>query len=58
MVGVGAVTNADTTPVVAADKVVTEVNPDFTPVTATFTNLPRSDDCNSYVLLVAPPIGV
>jgi hypothetical protein len=58
MVGVGAVTNAATTPVVATDTVVAEVNPDFTPVTVTLTNLPRSDDCNSYVLLVAPPIGV
>jgi hypothetical protein len=58
MVGVGVVVNAATTPAVAADKVVTEVNPDFTPVTATFTNLPRSASCNSYVPLDAPVIGV
>jgi hypothetical protein len=58
MVGVGAVPNADTTPVDAADTVAAEVNPDFTPVTATLTNLPRSDACNSYVLPIAPPIGV
>jgi hypothetical protein len=57
IVGVGAVVNAATTPLVAADKLGAEVNPDFTPVTVTFTNLPRSADVNSYVLLVAPEIG-
>jgi hypothetical protein len=47
MVGVGAVVNAATTPVVAADKVVTEVNPDLTPVTVTLMNLLRSADINA-----------
>jgi hypothetical protein len=55
--GVGAVVNGATTTVVAADKLVAEVNPAFTPVTVTFTNLPRTADVNSYVLLVAPEIG-
>jgi len=58
IVGVGAVVNAATTAdVIAADKLGAEVNPAFTPVTVTFTNLPRSRDVNSYVLLVAPEIG-
>jgi hypothetical protein len=57
IVGVGAVVNAATTALVATDKLVAEVNPAFTPVTVTFTNLPRSAACNSYVLLVAPEIG-
>ena len=57
IVGVGAVVNGATTTVVAADKLVAEVNPAFTPVTVTFTNLPRTADVNSYVLPVAPAIG-
>jgi hypothetical protein len=57
IVGVGAVVNGPTTTLVAADKLGVEVNPAFTPVTVTFTNLPRSADVNSYVLLVAPEIG-
>jgi hypothetical protein len=57
IVGVGAVVNAATTAVVAADKLGVEVYPDFTPVTVTFTNLPRSVDVNSYVLPVAPKIA-
>jgi hypothetical protein len=57
IVGVGAVVNAATTALVATDKLVAEVNPAFTPVTVTFTNLPRTADVNSYVLPVAPAIG-
>jgi len=58
IVGVGAVVNGATTAlVIAADKLGAEVNPAFTPVTVTFTNLPRSRDVNSYVLPVAPEIG-
>ena len=57
IVGVGAVVNAATTALVATDKLGAEVNPAFTPVTVTFTNLPRSRDVKSYVLPVAPEIG-
>ena len=57
IVGVGAVVNAATTAVVAADKLVAEAYPDFTPVTVTLMNLPRSVVFNSYSAVVAPEIA-
>jgi hypothetical protein len=57
-VGTGGVANVPTTALVAKDGALAkEVYPDFTPVTVTFTNLPRSVDVNSYVLPVAPEIA-